>query len=475
MSSYLLKNRHGNYYTRVPFPHALCQLGYPQEIRLSLLTKDRHEATLRNLVAAHGLKQLIGKLAASPTAIIKPNNDQPITRFRDLLEPDLARLRQRMLALGDALIPSSHDPDRQMDEPSALIQPNCASPIVLVSAESSSLPVEPRQPRDAGVTLPVTMSQLQAEFIQRKSDEGISPRSVQQLQTRTDALVQAVGAAFFVQALKFKQVDCFMQVLGKGLKEKTVREYKAACAQMLGFAVKLEYTPKNPFDQIKVKRSQPTPRQRWERPQLKALFSSPNFTQHAYDNVDDFWIPLVLLHTGARPAEICQLQVRDVVNRDHIPCLNITDKGEAQSIKTDNSQRLVPIHSKLIALGFLHFVEQRRKQGHTQLFSCKATGEFGEWTKNFEGRFSRYLNRLGFAAGQRPTAYGFRHAIIDELQQLDTPEPVVADLVGHSKKGFTYRHYGKQTPVQRLQEVVEQLDFGDELASVVSAQASRRR
>ena len=62
MSSYLLKNRHGNYYTRVPFPHALCQLGYPQEIRLSLLTKDRHEATLRNLVAAHGLKQLIGKL-----------------------------------------------------------------------------------------------------------------------------------------------------------------------------------------------------------------------------------------------------------------------------------------------------------------------------------------------------------------------------------------------------------------------------
>ena len=51
----------------------------------------------------------------------------------------------------------------------------------------------------------------------------------------------------------------------------------------------------------------------------------------------------------------------------------------------------------------------------------------------------------------------------------------MADLVGHSKKGFTYRHYGKQTPVQRLQEVVEQLDFGDELASVVSAQASRRR
>ncbi|WP_421281081.1 hypothetical protein [Aeromonas veronii] len=76
------------------------------------------------------------------------------------------------------------------------------------------------------------------------------------------------------------------------------------------------------------------------------------------------------------------------------------------------------------------------------------------------------MNKLGFAAGQRPTAYGFRHAVIDELQRLDTPEHVVADLVGHSKQGFTYRHYGKQTPVQRLQQVIELLDFSDELALV---------
>ncbi|MEG0009378.1 MAG: hypothetical protein RR721_03855 [Aeromonas sp.] len=276
MSSYLLKNRHGNYYTRVPLPHALRQLGYPQEIRLSLLTKDRSEATLRNLVAAHGLKQLIGKLSAHPAAIIKPNSEQTITRFCDLLEPDLVRLRQQMLASGDGFLLLSQDPDRHTDELSPVTLPECASHIVLSSTAMSPSPVAPSQPRDADVTLPVTMSQLQAEFIQRKSDEGLSLRSVQQLQTRTDALVQAVGAAFFVQALRFKQVDGFMQALGKELKEKTVREYKAACAQVLGFAVKLEYTHKNPFDQIKVKRSQPTPRQRWERPQLKTLFSSPN-------------------------------------------------------------------------------------------------------------------------------------------------------------------------------------------------------
>jgi len=62
MSSYLLKNRNGNYYTRIPFPQSLRQLGCPLEIRVSLLTKVRSEATLRNLVAAHGIKLLMSRL-----------------------------------------------------------------------------------------------------------------------------------------------------------------------------------------------------------------------------------------------------------------------------------------------------------------------------------------------------------------------------------------------------------------------------
>ncbi len=468
MPSYLLKNRNGNYYTRIPFPQSLRLLGCPQEIRVSLLTKDRTEATLRNLVAAHGIKRLMSKLATYPASILNPDNQPSKTRFRDLIAPDLARLRQQLLSSDDALTPPSQDPARRPDDvpPPAL---HCHGPMfTAITTELAQPPLAPNQPLNSVVTVPKTMSQLQTEFLRRKTGENISPRSLQQLQTRTTALIQAVGGDFFVQALRFKHVDLFVQSLStdKRLKAKTICEYKAACAQMLGFAVKLEYIAKNPFDQLKVKNSQSTPRQRWERRQLKALFSSENFTQHAYANVDDYWIPLVLLHSGARPAEVCQLQTCDVVSQEHIACLNITCEGDAQSVKTNCAKRLVPIHSKLIALGFLHFVELRRQQGHVQLFSCKATGEFGEWTKSFEGRFSRYLNKLGFVAGQRPTAYGFRHAIIDELQQRDTPEHVVADLVGHSKKGFTYRHYGKVTPLLRLQEVVEQLNFNDELTLV---------
>ena len=113
-----------------------------------------------------------------------------------------------------------------------------------------------------------------------------------------------------------------------------MREYKAACTQMLNFAVQMEYTAKNPFDQVKIKCAQPTPRQRWEPTSSGALFSSVNFTQHAYSNVDDYWIPLVLLHTGARPAEICQLRVSDVMTQNNIACLNITDEERRSRSKT---------------------------------------------------------------------------------------------------------------------------------------------
>ncbi|MGL6622407.1 tyrosine-type recombinase/integrase [Aeromonas veronii] len=460
MPSYLLKNRNGNYYTRIPFPQSLRLLGCPLEIRVSLLTKDRTEATLRNLVAAHGIKIMMGRLPA----LLRTDSHQPTARFRDLIAPDLARLRQQLLSSANGLIQSSPLPYSQPDDVSAASC--CDSPM---RASQVQPPLVPRQHLEPAGTMPRTMSQLQAEFLERKSQDNISQRSLQQLQTRTEALIQAVGGGFFVQTLKYQHVDLFVRNLSteRLLKAKTISEYRSACAQMLNFAVQMEYTAKNPFDQVKIRCAQPTPRQRWELPQLKTLFSSESFTQHAYNNVDDYWIPLVLLHTGARPAEICQLRVSDVMTQDNIACLNITDEGEAQSIKNGNSRRFVPIHSRLIALGFLHYVELRRRQGHVQLFSCTATGEFGEWTKNFECRFSRYLGKLGFVAGQRPTAYGFRHTVIDELQQRDTPEHAVADLAGHSKIGFTYRHYGKKSTVQRLQAVVEQLDFSDALKFVL--------
>ena len=180
MPSYLLKNRNGNYYTRIPFPQSLRLLGCPLEIRVSLLTKDRSEATLRNLVAAHGIKIMMGRLPA----LLKADSHQPTTRFRDLIAPDLARLRQQLLSSANGLIQSSPLPYSQPDD--VLAASCCDSPM---RESQVAPPLVSRQHHEPIGTVPRTMSQLQAEFLERKSNEKISPRSLQQLQTRTDVLM----------------------------------------------------------------------------------------------------------------------------------------------------------------------------------------------------------------------------------------------------------------------------------------------
>lgn len=65
------------------------------------------------------------------------------------------------------------------------------------------------------------------------------------------------------------------------------------------------------------------------------------------------------MYTGARANEICQLYADDVQQVDGVWCLNIRDNRPDQKLKTINSARLIPIHSSLIAGGFIDFVQVR--------------------------------------------------------------------------------------------------------------------
>lgn len=47
---------------------------------------------------------------------------------------------------------------------------------------------------------------------------------------------------------------------------------------------------------------------------------------------------------------------------------NNDDEKLGQSLKNEGSRRRVPIHSSLIKLGFLDYVQQMKQDGHTRLF-----------------------------------------------------------------------------------------------------------
>ncbi|MDB1122646.1 site-specific integrase [Vibrio algarum] len=98
----------------------------------------------------------------------------------------------------------------------------------------------------------------------------------------------------------------------------------------------------------------------------------------------------------------------------------------------------MPIHQKLLQSRFLDYIEQRKQQGAIQLFDLVPRGDDLDWSKDYRDVFGDVLDACRFKARQRPTAYSFRHTVVDELQKAGIEEHVVAQIVGHKHNTMTY-------------------------------------
>jgi integrase len=140
--------------------------------------------------------------------------------------------------------------------------------------------------------------------------------------------------------------------------------------------------------------------------------------------------------------------------------MSVTNEGAGQQLKTDQSKRALPLHQQLIELGFMDFVKQRidRTSKNKPIFNYKPSKN-GIWSHTFCHEFGKLLDSLNFIAGKRPTAYLFRHTIIDELKQLQIEESLVAQIVGHAYQNITYGRYDKKFDVKTLKPVVDKISF----------------
>ncbi|MGY4231664.1 hypothetical protein ACVIIW_000611 [Bradyrhizobium sp. USDA 4449] len=74
------------------------------------------------------------------------------------------------------------------------------------------------------------------------------------------------------------------------------------------------------------------------------------------------WAPLVALFQGARRTEVIQLLLQDIARDPDTDLWTFRfDREGDKRIKTLSSIRRVPIHPELVRLGFLSFVEERRR------------------------------------------------------------------------------------------------------------------
>ena len=213
--------------------------------------------------------------------------------------------------------------------------------------------------------------------------------------------------------------------------------------------------------------------QPWTDHELKLIFERPT-----YPMTTDwkFWTPLLGLYTGARANELAQLLVSDVITAGNIPCFAITDLDDEddedvplnthkKNVKNASSRRWVPIHPKLIEIGFLRFVEDLKTRGETQIFPSLPFVKESGYGRKVSRFFAESTKKLGIWSARKKVFHSFRGTFNGRLMKLGMPQELREMVLGHSNDSMNVQHYGKRLedrPYEILLDWITKVDFGIE-------------
>ena len=99
-------------------------------------------------------------------------------------------------------------------------------------------------------------------------------------------------------------------------------------------------------------------------------------------------------------------------------------------VKNQQSIRWVPLHPKLIDLGFLHYVEAVKREGYEMLFPDAKQACDGKYSTWFQKPWANYLKRIAVKTSRKECFDAFRHTWVGALRRAEVPEEIRKRLGG---------------------------------------------
>jgi integrase len=197
--------------------------------------------------------------------------------------------------------------------------------------------------------------------------------------------------------------------------------------------------------------------------QLNMIFSGDWFRQFIWESGSQFvpnhrlrpcffWHPLIALYEGCRSGEILQLKTANVRENNGVAAIKV--EGE---VKNQQSIRSVPLHPKLIDLGFLQYLEAVKRQGYAMLFPDAKQACDGKYSTWFQKPWAKYLRKIGVKTSRKECFHAFRHTWVGALRRADVPEEIRKRLGGWKIHGAESSYGPEHLP--RLLSYLEKVEY----------------
>lgn len=260
------------------------------------------------------------------------------------------------------------------------------------------------------------------------------------------------------------------------LQSSSIKRYISLVRAVINVAIRgqLITHKANPFQEVDVPVSKRLDGQEKRLPftesHLNTLFNSPVYQKklRAFPAKGGgeaaFWIPLILLTTGARLEEIGQLYLDDIFCRQNRFWFSINDSRKYQVLKNQSSRREIPIHKELLRIGFIDYINRLKAQREERLFPELKPNKYSQLTRTFSTWCNEYIDKH-VVDDRRFCVHSFRHNYQDFGIEGEIQRDVLDALTGHAQAGMG-AHYGlkrggvRVLPDRVLIRAVDKLSFG---------------
>lgn len=459
-SHYLLRSPSGIYYLRLRVPRALQAALGLRVVKRSLHTRD--------YPTAGACAQLLRLRYAQAFAVIRNAAMPKLPEVVDLV----ASLQGQGKAFDAEFDPVTGALTRMKTEGTA--QDNADALAFAKEVLSQSFPGSVPAGTESSKRRSAFVLSAAVRVYQATESKDAPETTRRHRETAYASFVKHMGATTRVADITRPMAAEWAQALmEKGATKRTAANYVSKVAQIFEMLIARGEIEQNPVKgvlvmSLKEKRARKNLGFTWEPFELnnlKRIFDPENYRRMKKDHA--FWGPLLGLYTGARVAEVAQLFLRDFVVEDGQPCLRMSGDNDGQSVKTESSKRLVPLHPDLIRLGLLERVERLREEGAERLFPDMRIDSKAGPGNSISKAFSYYLAGLSITPRRKNGTVGFhslRKNVIQALQGSKLPEERRRALVGHESGDGGDVHaevYMRPWRADELAELFPGLSWGD--------------